>query len=90
MTALRLARIAGITSLLAIGFFLSQRATLARSGEMLPGVSWSIGALCVFFLLGAAATEASQGPEADIRKDVLWGLGFGGLLGILLRVTILG
>jgi len=90
MTALRLARIAGIAILLAGGFYLSQRATLARAGETVPGVLWAVGALCVFFLVGAAATEASQGPDADVRKDVLWGVGLGGVLGIVLRLTLLG
>jgi len=87
MTALRLARIAGIALLVAVGFTVSQRVTLARTGETVPGVLWAVGALCVFFLTGAIATEASQGPDADVRKDVLWGLGLGGILGIVLRLT---
>ena len=89
MTALRLARIVGIALAFAIGFTISQRATIARSGETVPGVLWAVGALCVFFLVGAMATEASQGPEADVRKDVLWGLGLGGILGIVLRLAAL-
>jgi len=87
MTALRLARIAGIAIAMAIALVLSQRATIARTGESVPGVLWAVGALCVFFLVGAMATEASQGPEADVRKDLLWGLGLGGVLGIVLRLT---
>jgi hypothetical protein len=90
MTALRLARIVGIALAFAIGFTFSQRATIARSGETVPGVLWAVGALCVFFLVGAIATEASQGPEADVRKDVLWGLGLGGILGIVVRLTAVG
>jgi hypothetical protein len=89
MTALRLARIVGIALAFAIGFTISQRTTIARSGETVPGVLWAVGALCVFFLVGAMATEASQGPEADVRKDVLWGLGLGGILGIVLRLAAL-
>jgi len=87
MTALRLVRIAGMALVFGVGFTISQRVTEARSGETVPGVLWAVGALCVFFLVGAIATEASQGPEADVRKDVLWGLGIGGILGIVLRLT---
>jgi len=89
MTALRLARIAGIALLFAIGFTVSQRLTLARSGETIPGVLWAVGALCVFFLTGAIATERSQRRESDVRKDVLWGLALGGILGIVVRLTLL-
>jgi len=87
MTALRLARIAGIAFALVVVFTLSQRATIAKTGESVPGTLWALGALCVFFLVGALATEASQGPEADVRKDLLWGLGFGGIVSIVLRLV---
>jgi hypothetical protein len=85
--ALRLARIAGIASAFAVAFSMSQRATLARTGQTVPGILWAVGALCVFFLIGAVATEATQPADADVRKDLLWGLGLGGLLGIVLRLT---
>jgi hypothetical protein len=85
--ALRLLRIAGIATAFVVVFTLSQRATLARYGETAPGTLWAIGALSVFFLIGAIATESSQGPEADVRKDLLWGLGGGGIVAILLRVA---
>ncbi len=87
MTAFRLARIAGIAIGLAIAFIVSQRATFARTGETIPGILWAVGALSVFFLVGAFATEATQGAEADVRKDLLWGLGLGGILAIVLRLT---
>jgi hypothetical protein len=88
MTAFRLLRIAGIAVAFTIAFALSQRATLARTGETVPGVLCAVGALSVFFLIGAFATESSQGPEADVRKDLLWGLGFGGILSIVTRVAV--
>ncbi len=85
----RLLRIVGIALGFATVFLVSQRATLARSGETAPGTSWALGALSVFFLVGALATEVSQGADADVRKDVLWGLGFGGVLGIAVRLLYL-
>jgi Na+/serine symporter len=85
--ALRLLRIVGIALAFMLAFTLSQRATATRYGETVPGTLWAIGALSVFFLLGAAATESSQGPEANVRKDLLWGLGLGGLASIALRLV---
>ena len=76
---LRALRIVGIGGAFMLAFTLSQRATLARYGETVPGILWAIAALSLFFLLGAWATEATQGPEADVRKDLLWGLGLGGV-----------
>jgi len=81
----RLARIVGIAVAFVVVFTLSQRATIARYGESAPGVVWAIGALTVFFLLGAFVTERSQGPDADVRKDLLWGLAGGGLLIVVSR-----
>lgn len=86
---LRLLRTVGIAITLAVGFLISQRATLARSGETAPGTLWALGALSVFFLVGALATEVSQGHDADVRKDVLWGLGIGGIVGIAVRLLYL-
>ena len=86
---LRLLRSVGIAVALAAAFVTSQRATMARSGETTPGTLWALGALSVFFLVGALATELSQGHEADVRKDVLWGLGVGGIVGIAVRLFYL-
>jgi amino acid transporter len=86
-TALRILRIAGIALAFVVVFTISQRATLARTGETVPGIGWALGALSVFFLVGAFATESTQGPEADVRKDLLWGLGAGGLLSIAVRIA---
>ena len=89
MAAFRLGRIAGIALAFATAFTLSQRATIARYGEATPGTIWAIGALTFFFLVGAIATERSQRRESDVRKDVLWGLALGGILGIVIRLTLL-
>ena len=86
MTGLRVLRIAGIAAGFVVAFTASQRATLARSGETVPGIAWAIGALSVFFLVGAWATEKTQGADADVRKDLLWGLGTGGGLILVLRL----
>lgn len=80
MTPLRLLRIVGIAAAFFAAFTVSQAATAARSaGETVPGIHFAIGALALFFLVGAYATERTQGPEQNVRKDLLWGLGTGGL-----------
>ena len=84
-TALRLARIVAIAVGFAFAFTISQRATLARYGETVPGIVWGIAALSVFFLVGALATERTQGPDANVRKDLLWGLAGGGFLIVVSR-----
>ena len=86
--AVRLLRIAGIAVAFVLVFMVSQRATLERSGETVPGTLWAIGALSVFFLIGAFATESTQGPDANVRKDLLWGLGLGGILAIVSRIAL--
>jgi hypothetical protein len=85
--AVRALRIAGIALAFLVVFTISQQATLARSGETVPGTFWAIGALSVFFLVGAFATESTQGPDANVRKDLLWGLGLGGVLTIAVRLA---
>ncbi len=86
--AVRLLRIAGIAIAFVVVFTLSQRATLARSGETVPGTLWAIGALSVFFVVAAFANESTQGPEANVRKDLLWGLGAGGILAIVTHLAL--
>ncbi len=81
VTPPRLLRIAGIAAAFFVAFTVSQAATAARNaGETIPGIHFAIGALSLFFLVGAYATERTQGPEQNVRKDLLWGLGAGGLV----------
>jgi hypothetical protein len=81
MTPLRLLRILGIAAGFFVAFTVSQAATAARNaGETIPGIHFAIAGLAVFFLVGAWATERTQGPEQDVRKDMLWGLGAGGVV----------
>lgn len=89
MTAFRLLRIAAI----AIGFYfafnVSQRVTAERNaGQTLPGIEWAIGGLSIVFLVGAFVSERAIGPDGDPRKDLLWGLGSGGL--VIAATRILG
>ena len=86
MTALRLVRAAAIALAFAFAFALSQRATLAREGETLPAISWGIGVLSALFLVSAITMERTQGPEANLRKDLMWGLAAGGILIVLSRL----
>jgi hypothetical protein len=79
VTPLRLLRILGIGAAFFGAFEVSQAATKARTGETVPGIHYAIAALAVFFLIGAWATEQTQGPESNVRKDLLWGLGTGGV-----------
>jgi hypothetical protein len=67
-------------------FALSRQATAARGGEDLPGISWTLGVLSLIFLASAAVTERSRGPEANMQKDLLWGLGAGAAILVMLRV----
>jgi uncharacterized membrane protein YidH (DUF202 family) len=83
MTALRLVRIAAIAMAMAGAFGWSQAETLARAGETLPGVHWALGVLSVVFLLSAVAAERTRPETPALRKDLLWGLGGGGIAAIL-------
>jgi hypothetical protein len=85
MNAVRLLRIALIAVVLPLLFTLSQRITAAGGHEQVEGLGWALGALSILFLLRALATEYSQGPEANLHKDLQWGLAAGGVLTILSR-----
>jgi hypothetical protein len=88
VTAFRLLRIAAIAVAFFVAFNVSQAVTAARNaGETVPGIGIAIAALSVFFLIGAMATEATQGPETNSRKDLLWGLGSGGLAIVAARIV---
>jgi hypothetical protein len=81
----RYLRIAVVAGALVLLYNLSQQAGEVLGNEPVPGMAWSLGALSVVFLFRAAVTEYGRGPEADLQKDFLWGLGAGGLLAILSR-----
>ena len=79
MSFFRLVRIVGIAVAFFVAFNVSQAATAARNaGQTVPGMGIAIGALSVFFLIGAIVTEQTQGEEMNPRKDLLWGLSSGG------------
>lgn len=86
MNITRLLRIAVIAVALRALFHLSQRVTAASGTEPVAGIEWAIGALGVLFFLRALATEHSQGPEANLHKDLQWGLAAGCVLIVLTRL----
>ena len=79
MTVVRAFRIAGIAAAFWCAFTFSQAATRAREGTTIEGIHWAIGALSVMFLVNAFLAERFQGAEANLRKDLLWGLAAGGI-----------
>ena len=87
MKALRLVRIVGFAVAFFVAFNWSQAETAARNdGQTVPGIGIAIGVLALFFLIGAIVTEQTQGEEMNPRKDLLWGLGSGGLAIVAARV----
>jgi len=85
MNAGRWLRIAAFAIALPLAFDLSQRVAAASGNEPAPGLLWALGALTVLFFLRALATEYSRGPEANVQKDLQWGIAIGGVLTILSR-----
>jgi hypothetical protein len=64
MALMRAARIAAIAIALPYLARLSQRVGEASGNPPVEGLHWALGALAVLFLVRAAATEATRGPEA--------------------------
>jgi hypothetical protein len=85
VSPLRWLRIVLIAVTLVILFNVSQTVGAMRGNPPVPGLSWSLGVLALVFLFRAAVTEYGRGPEANMQKDLLWGLGSGGLLAVLSR-----
>ena len=82
---IRALRIAAIALALPLLFALSQRVTTARGQPRVPGLSWALGVVSALFLVRAAVTEWGRGPEANVQKDLFWGLAAGGILTIVSR-----
>lgn len=88
MSALRIFRIVGFAVAFFVAFNVSQSVTAARNaGQTVPGIGIAILALSIFFLVGAIATEKTQGEEMNPRKDLLWGLSSGGLAIVAHRIV---
>ena len=83
MPIARVLRVGTVAAALAFLFHTSQQATLQSTGETVPGARWAVAALGLFFLLGAFAFENTRGADDNIRKDLFWGLGTGGLIAAL-------
>lgn len=86
MTVVRLLRIAVVAIALPLLFHLSQAVEKASGQEELHGLEWALGALSVLFFLRALAIEYGRGPEANLQKDLQWGLGVGAVATILVRL----
>lgn len=85
MTPYRALRIVLVAGALVFLFNLSQDLSALRGNPPVPGLEWSLGVLSLVFLFRAAVTEYGRGPDANLQKDFLWGLGSGGFLAILSR-----
>ncbi len=83
---LRVLRIAAVTVVLPLLFAVSQRVSAARGNPPVPGINWALGVLSIIFLVRAVVTERFRGPEMNLQKDVLWGVGLGGVVTILSRL----
>jgi hypothetical protein len=83
---LRALRIAALTIALPLLFTLSQRVSAAGGNKPVPGINWALGVLAVLFLVRAAVTEWSRGPEGKLQKDLLWGAGLGAIVTIISRL----
>jgi hypothetical protein len=82
----RLLRIAAVLTALPILFEISQRVGEAQGNPPLPGILVALGVLSFLFLVRAAVSEAAGVAVSTPQKDLLWGLGIGGVVTILGRV----
>jgi len=83
---LRALRIAAVTSVLPLLFTVSQRVSAARGNPPVPGINWALGVVSALFLVRAAVTERFRGPEANVQKDLFWGVAVGGIVTIISRL----
>ncbi len=83
---LRAVRIAAVTVVLPLLFAVSQRVSAARGNPPIPGINWALGVLSIIFLVRAVVTERFRGPDMNLQKDLLWGVGLGGVVTILTRL----
>jgi len=86
MTAWRALRIVVVACLFAFLFALSQQITTMREGRTTPGIEWAVGVLALMLLGGAFTAERTGAPLSNLRKDVMWGLGLGGLVTFFLQL----
>ena len=82
----RALRIAAVTAVLPLLFAVSQRVSEARGQETVPGINWALGVLSVIFVVRAAVTERFRGSEANLQKDLLWGVAVGSIATIISRL----
>ncbi len=85
MKLIRAARIGVFAAIVPVLFHVSKGITEARGHHPPPGLSYALGVVSLLFFLRALATESSSGPEANLQKDMLWGLAAGAALAIVVR-----
>jgi len=85
MGVFRLLRITVIAVTVAVVVTASQEATLVRSGETPPGISWALGVLAAIFTASAAASARLR-SASTLKTDVLWGFAAGCVVAIILRL----
>lgn len=88
MNGLRALRICAFAVALPWLFNLSQQVSAAGGHEPVQGMLWAIGALTLLFFIRALATEYSHGSEADLHKDLQWGIAAGGVLTIVSQLYL--
>jgi len=86
VTGRRLARITALTAGFAYLVRLSRLATEARAPGEAPPIAAALAAISLVILFAAFAAERLRGPEANLQKDVFWGISLGGLLAVCLMV----
>ena len=86
--ALRVLRVAGFAATLTYLFQVSREASIARGNEELPGTLWAVGVLSTLFLIRAFLSEVMPDGPRPFQRDLLWGLGAGGIATILLRNVV--
>lgn len=82
---MRVLRILAVTVAVPLAFGLSRRVGEASGNPQVPGFFFAVAVISFLFLVRAALTEFSRGPEANRLKDVLWGVAAGGWLTVLTR-----
>ncbi len=87
---LRLVRIVGFASLLALAFRLSREASAAWGNEDVPGFTAAVGVVTLLFLVRAMISEFSPPkgrPVALHERDILWGISLGAFVTVIARLV---
>jgi hypothetical protein len=86
----RAVRIAAFAIGLPYAFALSREVGKASGNPPVDGMAWAVGVLGVIFLLRGLATELTRGPEANLQKDLQWGVAIGCAFTVLSLAGVIG